>query len=132
MHQKALLFKDTDIAEKVLKASHPRKAKALGRQVSNFSHEVWDANRDQIVYKGNLLKFTKPVEGGTDLLVKLLDTGDRELVEASPEDRIWGVGFAAADADANRDSWGLNLLGEALTRVREELKRDRASGKADS
>jgi predicted NAD-dependent protein-ADP-ribosyltransferase YbiA (DUF1768 family) len=74
---------------------------------------------------------------------KLLETGDRELVEvslsyvpttvlhrshadcniqASPTDRIWGVGFGAADAEENRSKWGENRLGEAITRVRERLR----------
>ena len=73
---------------------------------------------------------------------KLLETGDRELVEvrisntpvssapfhadcdaqASPTDRIWGVGFGAADALENRSKWGENRLGEAITRVRERLR----------
>jgi predicted NAD-dependent protein-ADP-ribosyltransferase YbiA (DUF1768 family) len=74
---------------------------------------------------------------------KLLETGDRELVEvsnllhlywhrshadcntqASPTDRIWGVGFGAADAEENRSKWGENRLGEAITRVRERLRRE--------
>lgn len=129
MYQKAILFNDTKIANQVLNASHPSRVKTLGRKVSNFSHEVWDANREEIVYKGNLLKFTKPfVDDGdgdgsnNDLLSKLLETGDRELVEASPYDQIWGIGFKDVDAEANRQKWGLNLLGKALVKVRAVLR----------
>ncbi|MFD7659407.1 NADAR domain-containing protein, partial [Actinosynnema sp. NPDC059797] len=59
-----------------------------------------------------------------DLRTSLLSTGDRVLVEASPVDRIWGIGLAADDERAlDPASWrGLNLLGEALTRVRELLR----------
>ena len=50
----------------------------------------------------------------------LLGTGDRVLVEASPMDRVWGIGLAADDeraADPAR--WrGLNLLGFALMEAR--------------
>jgi ribA/ribD-fused uncharacterized protein len=44
-------------------------------------------------------------------------------VEASPYDRIWGIGLAAEHEDVSRPSrWrGLNLLGFALMDVREQL-----------
>ena len=127
MYQKAILFKDTKIAQEILETGHPRKVKELGRKVSGFSTEAWEPHREKIVYKGNLLKVTKPVntkEGneGEDLLAKLLETGDRELVEASPYDRIWGIGFTAADAEENRERWGSNLLGKALMEVRKTLR----------
>lgn len=54
----------------------------------------------------------------------LLATGDRELVEASPRDRIWGVGFGAKNAAANRRRWGLNLLGTCLMQVREQFRNE--------
>lgn len=59
----------------------------------------------------------------------LLATRDRELVEASPMDRIWGVGFAAQDASANRRRWGQNLLGKALMVVRTRLREEEAKEK---
>ena len=50
-------------------------------------------------------------------------TGDAVLVEASPVDRIWGIGLAADDPRARDPSiWlGLNLLGFALMKVRAQL-----------
>ncbi len=41
--------------------------------------------------------------------------------QSSPEDRIWGIGYDAENAEANRSDWGLNLLGKAITKVRERL-----------
>lgn len=140
MYQKAILFNDQAIAAEILQVGlHPRKIKALGRQVANFSDETWNANREAIVRRGNYLKFTNAVteEGfclGTSgnipllrgsLKETLLGTGERELVEASSFDRIWGVGFKPADAEANRHRWGLNLLGKALMDVRAMLKEER-------
>ncbi|KAH8165044.1 hypothetical protein CIB48_g3183 [Xylaria polymorpha] len=61
----------------------------------------------------------------------LLATGDRELVEASPFDRIWGVGFAAKNAPGRRNKWGMNLLGKCLMEVREEFRKE-AEAKAEA
>lgn len=92
--------------------------------------------------EGNYHKFTK-CQKSKQMVKALLDTGDRELVEvskvceneslkmqklsslqASPTDRIWGVGFAAANAEANRESWGENRLGKAIMNVRERLRKE--------
>ncbi|WP_444942547.1 NADAR domain-containing protein [Microbulbifer sp. ZKSA004] len=53
----------------------------------------------------------------------LLNTEDRVLVEASPVDRIWGIGLAQDNsASENPNDWkGLNLLGFALMEVRARL-----------
>lgn len=55
---------------------------------------------------------------------KLLSTKDKILVEASPWDRIWGIGFSSYDAlmTCNVDKWGMSLLGKVLMKVREDLK----------
>lgn len=69
--------------------------------------------------QANFAKFSQHPE----LKEFLLATKDRILVEASPVDRIWGVGMAQEDAYIQGPSqWqGLNLLGFALMRVREQL-----------
>ncbi|GKT40362.1 N-glycosidase R617 [Colletotrichum spaethianum] len=121
MHDKALLFSDADVALSVLKADHPRKVKTLGRKVKGFDEALWNANRERIVREGNLLKFRCAPE----LKEKLLATGERELVEASPLDRIWGIGFSPEKAPASdRSCWGLNLLGKVLMEVRTTLRKE--------
>lgn len=52
----------------------------------------------------------------------LLSTGNREIVEASPVDNIWGIGFSSDNAMENVDKWGQNLLGKTLMKVRTILK----------
>jgi ribA/ribD-fused uncharacterized protein len=59
-----------------------------------------------------------------NLKALLLATGERELVEASPMDRIWGIGFGEKNAGRARRHWGLNLLGKALMDVRKRLREE--------
>ncbi|KAK7730881.1 60S ribosomal protein L19B [Diaporthe eres] len=133
MYQKARLFNDNKVAGEVLAGSelHPRKIKTLGRKVVGFDEATWVAERERIVQEGTWLKMTEPAhDGQVNLGELLLATGDRELVEASPYDQVWGVGFRAKDAERNRERWGLNLLGKALMAVRERLRKDSAENKA--
>jgi len=53
----------------------------------------------------------------------LYSTIGKILVEASPYDRVWGIGLTQDDEMAwSRATWqGKNLLGYALTEVRDEL-----------
>ena len=120
MYHKALTFNDRRTAHAVLNASTCREAKALGRQVENFDRVAWDKHKERIVFDGCLLKFRQH----PNLKQQLLDTLDRELVEASPFDRIWGVGFTADEADQRRGEWGQNLLGKCLVEVRRRLQRE--------
>ena len=82
MYQKAVLFKDQDIADKIMLQPEPKKQKALGRKVRNFVPKQWDKKKEQIVEDGNFWKFTQPK--GEEMKGKLLATGNRELVEVSP------------------------------------------------
>lgn len=134
MYQKAKLFGDDNIAGEVLAGTelHPRKIKDLGRKVVGFDEKTWVAERERIVQEGTWLKMTSPAQDGQlNLRELLLGTGDRELVEASPFDRVWGVGFRAKDAEKNRERWGLNLLGKALMAVRERLREESNENEAD-
>lgn len=122
MWRKAMLFDDERTAARVLAAGHPKAAKDLGRQVRDFDQAAWEAARSAIVVDGNRLKF----EQHDDERAYLLGTGDRVLVEASPLDRIWGIGLRADDPRASDPAqWrGLNLLGFALCEVRDILGLD--------
>ncbi|KAF2814462.1 DUF1768-domain-containing protein [Mytilinidion resinicola] len=121
MVSKARLFGDEDVAQRMLIETDPKTHKVLGRQVTDFDPKVWDDNKLRIVEEGNWHKFTKSKQA-VELQKLLLATGDRELVEASPFDKIWGVGFAEKGAERNRHKWGQNLLGKALMTVRERLR----------
>lgn len=119
MAGKARLFGDQPGLEKVLAAKSPGAAKAAGRQVRGFDEDAWTAARYDIVIAGTLAKFTQH----PDLADILTRTGTQVLAEASPFDRIWGIGMAASNPAATQPSrWkGLNLLGFALMDARDHL-----------
>ena len=119
MAEKARLFGDESILEKIIVSNSPSEAKKLGRKVSNFQQDVWEKKRYDIVKEGNLHKF-----GQNEALKSyLLTTNSRVLVEASPVDAIWGIGMAQDHKNIHfPEKWrGLNLLGFALMEVRDEL-----------
>jgi ribA/ribD-fused uncharacterized protein len=124
MVQKALLFKDAEKAREILEVPDNMAAvKALGRKVKNFDEAVWVSARKEIVLSGNLHKFGQNEE----LKGKLLATGTKKIVEASPRDRVWGIGYGARNALQNQGRWGLNLLGLALEETRRQLGRGNLS-----
>ncbi len=120
MAAKARLFGDAEGERRVLAAGHPSEAKKAGRLVRGFDEEIWRRERFGIVVTGSEHKFA--AHGG--LRSFLLGTGDRVLVEASPVDRVWGIGLTADDeAAADPARWrGPNLLGFALMEARRRLR----------
>jgi hypothetical protein len=82
----------------------------------------------RIVTEATYHKFTISADAAR-LRTMLLATGERELVEASPFDRVWGIGFREADAEWNREVWGENLLGRALMDVRARLREEEQARK---
>jgi len=119
MAEKARLFDDEQGVAKVLAARSPGAAKAAGRGIRGFDEDRWADARYEIVVTGTLAKFSQHSE----LARVLAETGAMILVEASPTDRVWGIGLSANDEAATDPSrWrGLNLLGFALMDVRETL-----------
>lgn len=143
MYHKAATFNDTDTMALILSEPHPANQKKLGKGVKNFDDEVWDKVKYAVVLKGNKFKFAQcdaadddgwvyGGEGGKEgeervSLRRLLSaTGERELVEASRFDRVWGIGFKEEEAEAHREEWGENLLGRVLMETRAALRVDGA------
>jgi ribA/ribD-fused uncharacterized protein len=118
MYQKAILFKDLKIAELIMKQNNPIECKKLGRKVKNFDNDIWNKNAKDIVCKGLFLKFSQNIK----LKNFLLNTKDKILAEASPYDKIWGIGISVNDAKNGKAFNGTNWLGECLMKVRDELK----------
>lgn len=120
MSQKALLFGDTEINEEIMKARHPKQFKDLGRKVNNFNEQIWNENCCDIVLKGNYAKFSQ----NERLKYFLLNTNDRVLVEASPYDKIWGIGMSEDNPKCeNPIQWnGTNFFGFCLMEIRDMLR----------
>ena len=119
MAEKARMFGDREMLLRIMETTIPKEMKGYGRAVSGFEKEVWDAACYEIVKRGNEAKFSQNPE----LWEFLRKTKNRILVEASPRDRIWGIGMGRGDPDAQCPlKWrGTNLLGFALTEVRDAL-----------
>lgn len=122
MHQKALLFEDHDMAKKILASTNPVEQKRLGRKVQNFNKDRWTERSLEVVREASVAKFSQ----NDDLRKLLLETHPRTLVEASPRDRLWGIGLGASNPKAkDRSQWrGKNQLGNILTQVREQLRQE--------
>ncbi|EAD8958340.1 NADAR family protein [Listeria monocytogenes] len=120
MAEKAKLFNDMEMREKILVAKHPKQAKDFGRLIRGFQEDIWLKNRFNIVMRANQAKFSQNEE----LKKFLMQTKNRILVEASPVDKIWGIGMAADNKNVENPLYwkGLNLLGFALMAVRDELE----------
>ena len=122
MAQKALLFGDTFAHTCIMETRNPKEQKAFGRKVKNFDVTVWNQNKVRIVYEANYAKFSQ----NENMKGALMATGDKVLVEASPYDRVWGIGMSEDTARLTPAKFwlGENLLGRIITQVREDLKDD--------
>lgn len=120
MYCKAMFFGDSFIANLIYKDQNPKNCKAYGHQIKNYNDDLWTKVRFEVMYDVCKAKFAQ----NSAMKAALLATGDRILVEASPFDKVWGIGLAPNDPLAlDRKNWkGTNLLGEVLMMVREHLK----------
>ncbi len=119
MAEKARLFNDDESLEKIMNEFDPGIQKAFGRKVKGFNSEQWDAISRDVVFKANVAKFTQIAEYNKFLL----ETGELTIVEASPYDKIWGIGLGVDDPKAlDPAQWqGKNWLGEVLMKVRSSI-----------
>lgn len=126
MAGKARLFEDAAALEQIFTTDSPNAAKKIGRRVKGFDGAAWDAAKFDLVVEGNRHKFGQ----NPAMAAFLKGTGDKIIVEASPYDRIWGVGLGRDDPRIKdpRTWQGPNLLGFALMVVRAELQAGSAGG----
>ncbi len=129
MAEKARLFEDADSAVAIMGSFKPYDQKAIGRKIKNFDKAKWERIEENgkpfcwnVVYKGNYAKFTQ----NPGLREYLFSTIGTLIVEASPTDKIWGIGLGEDDPKAlDRSQWqGTNWLGEVVTQVRDDLLKE--------
>lgn len=120
MFTKAMLFGDLQTADLIMAESNPRKQKALGRQIQGYVDTVWQSQAEDLMFPGLFAKFTQD----QNRMATILATNDTVLVEASPDDVVWGIGLEESDPRClDPKEWlGQNKLGRVLTRVREAIK----------
>ena len=117
MAEKARTFNDDESLQAIMKSRSPAEQKRLGRGVKGFDVEKWASVCFDTVLQGSLAKYRQ----NPDLLEKLLATEELVFVEASPHDKVWGIGLEMNHSDAVcPDKWrGQNLLGKVLDKTRE-------------
>eukprot|EP00127_Corallochytrium_limacisporum_P000875 Clim_evm8s29 gene=Clim_evmTU8s29 len=123
MMKKAAFFGDDEILQAMKDPRlAPLQVKRLGRKVQHFDVDRWSEASYGFMVDGLYHKFGQ----NEDLRVLLLDTGDRLIVEASPFDKLWGIGLGKNKALRRPiEEWpGKNLLGKALMEVREKIRGD--------
>ena len=120
MYHKAMLFNDTVTAQKILDTDSPKAQKALGRKVTPFNPKEWSRMSRLIVLEINYAKFSQH----EDLKELLLSTGYKILVEASPFDKVWGIGRReGTEGIEDQKNWnGKNWLGYCLSDVKHMLQ----------
>lgn len=117
MMQKALTFRDKDTFFAIANSKSPMAAKRLGRQVKGFDGDVWDKVKvDAMMMAIQLKALLLP-----EFVKALRNSNSKILVEASPDDRICGIGFDEDNAIGNEEHWGQNLLGKCLMDLRDSL-----------
>jgi ribA/ribD-fused uncharacterized protein len=119
MAEKARFFEDRDTLDKIMATTSPREAKRLGRKVSNFDAYAWNKACKELVIEGNVAKF----EQNPYLKKHLVESKGVVLVEASPYDKVWGIGVDVETAlFLDPSEWkGENYLGYVLMEVRTRL-----------
>lgn len=119
-YSKAMLFKDSHCAAKIMAAASPEQQKALGRKVANFDKDQWAMAAGDLIIRGLAQKFEQNLEARA----ALIKTGVTTLAECSARDTLFGIGLSLRDPDrCNQSKWkGKNLLGKMLTQVRDSYK----------
>ena len=121
--EKACMFNDLNAIDKIMKTDNPSEMKYHGRNVRSFNQKQWDEKASSVMIAGLRAKFCQ----NERLKVKLLDTNESELAEASRFDKTWGIGMSIHDPKSPfKENWqGRNQLGNLLMKVRDDLRKNR-------
>ena len=121
MYYKCLTFdkENKPLLEAILNEKSPAKIKNFGRQVKNYNDKIWNEKRYSVMINALRLKFTQ----NKDIKDLLISTKEKLLFEASPFDKIWGIGYEGKTAAnmIDKTKFGKNLLGQALMEIRDNF-----------
>jgi ribA/ribD-fused uncharacterized protein len=118
-YKKAILFNDIDNAQKILETLQPGEQKKIATQIKGVDQYRWTKHSPDFLYEANRAKFVQHPE----LLEQLFATRGTHLVEADPNDKIYGIGMGMSNEEKyDPAKWkGENQLGKMLTHLREDL-----------
>jgi ribA/ribD-fused uncharacterized protein len=123
MWAKARLFNDPIMSKAILaEKDDPLECKHCGRWVQGYDDAKWAEVRYKIMRDVNFAKYSQYEPFRDKILNPEFD--GKTFVEASPSDGIWGIRMCIADKGVlDERNWnGQNLLGKAITEVREKIK----------
>ncbi len=110
----AMKFEDASYQEKIRLASHPKKAKKLGRSRLKKIRKDWHEVRATVMTRALYIRCREHAH----IAELLLDTGERAIIENNAYDYFWGCG---------RDRRGENTYGKLLMNVRQKLREEAKS-----
>ena len=115
--QKALLFGDSVMANKILQCDTPYEAKKLGYGVQGLDIRKWHDEGYELCLEGVRAKFHQ-----NPSLMQMLKLTEPKLVAEATTDRTWGTGIHLRDSNAlDRKRWSSNgWLSNMLMSIRSD------------
>lgn len=110
-YYQAQKFEDKDVIEKIIKAATPKEASTIGRDRNNHLKNNWSKIKLDVMEEGLYNKYIQ----NKDICEKLLNTGNKEIVEATVKEFYWGCGI---------DGTGENHFGKLLVKVRNYIRKE--------
>lgn len=102
-------FEGTKYEQYIIKLTTPAQTAKEGKRRDFPLRSDWESVKEEIMLKGLREKFKQNIQ----IQMKLIGTGDAQLIEDSPYDYYWGIGAKGT---------GRNRLGILLMQLREELR----------
>jgi ribA/ribD-fused uncharacterized protein len=110
-YYQAMKFPEGEIRDRIIAADTPKEASNIGRDRNNIRIENFKNVKNQVMFDGILEKFRQ----NRDIAYKLIETRNKEIVEATVDEYYWGIG---------KDKTGENNIGKIIVKVREQLKKE--------
>ena len=123
MIRKSLYFEDHATCTSILNSTNARDAKKLGSKVDKFVPDLWLNPKKDVMRECLVRKFVDSREA--EFLQQQLLDAHAIIIEASPPDSYWGIGFSKQQGPyVQRSDWGSaeNWLGRLLMEMQQFLR----------